>query len=41
MIIEFSISNFRSICKKQLFTMLASGARSKSDNVFNVDLANG
>ncbi|MDD4604581.1 MAG: ATP-binding protein [Bacteroidales bacterium] len=41
MILEFSISNFRSIRKKQLFTMIASSARSKSTNIFNVNLANG
>lgn len=41
MIIEFSISNYRSICKKQLFTMRASSVRSKSENTFDVDLANG
>lgn len=38
MIIEFSISNYRSLCKRQLFTMLASSARSKPDNVFSAQL---
>lgn len=41
MILEFSISNYRSICKKQSFSMIASSARSKSENTFDIDLSNG
>lgn len=41
MILEFSISNYRSICEKQSFTMFASGAKSKINNVFDVSLNNG
>ncbi len=41
MILEFSLSNYRSIYKRQLFTMIASSARSKSENTFEIDLANG
>jgi len=41
MIIEFSIKNYRSVNNKQSFSMIASGARSKSENTFNIELANG
>ena len=41
MILECSIENFRSIYKKQTFSMLASSAKSKIDNTFDVDLLNG
>ena len=41
MIIEFSVSNFRSIKGKQTFSLIASSARSKSENTFNVTLTNG
>lgn len=41
MILEFSIKNYRSIHEKQLFSMIASSARSKSENTFSVELANG
>lgn len=41
MILEFSITNYRSIREKQLFTMYASGAKSKSNNTFEVSLNNG
>ena len=41
MILEFSITNYRSIREKQLFTMYASGAKSKSNNTFEVGLNNG
>jgi AAA15 family ATPase/GTPase len=41
MIFEFSIKNYRSIHEKQLFSMIASSARSKSENTFNVELSNG
>ncbi len=41
MIIEFSIQNFRSIYTKQSFTMLASSARSKDQNIFTTTLASG
>lgn len=41
MILEFSIKNYRSIHERQLFSMIASGARSKSKNTFKVDLVNG
>lgn len=41
MILEFSITNYRSFHEKQLFSMIASGARSKSENTFKVDLTNG
>ncbi len=41
MILEFSITNFRSICEKQVFTMYASSARSKPDNIFESTMLNG
>ena len=41
MILEISLKNYRSIREKQMFSMIASGARSKSDNIFEVRLANG
>jgi len=41
MILEFSISNFRSIQEKQTFTMVASSSRSKSGNTFDISLTNG
>jgi len=41
MILEFSIKNYRSVHEKQLFSMMASSSRSKSNNTFNVKLANG
>ncbi|MBE8723530.1 AAA family ATPase [Flavobacterium hungaricum] len=41
MILEFSISNYRSICEKQSFAMIASGAKSRPNNIFDVDLNNG
>ncbi len=41
MILECSIENFRSINKKQTFSMLASSAKSKIDNTFEVVLSNG
>ena len=41
MIFEFSIKNYRSIHEKQLFSMIASSARSKSENTFKVELSNG
>ncbi len=41
MILEFSITNFRSIREKQTFSMHASSARSKGDNIFEHQLANG
>ena len=41
MILEFSVSNFRSIKGKQTFSLIASSARSKSENTFNVTLTNG
>lgn len=41
MILEFSIKNYRSIHDKQSLSMIASGARSKSENTFKVDLTNG
>lgn len=41
MIIEFSITNFRSILTKQVFSTLASSARSKPDNIFETELNNG
>ncbi|TAE01123.1 MAG: ATP-binding protein [Bacteroidetes bacterium] len=41
MILEFSITNFRSIREKQTFSMLAYGSQSKLDNTFEVELANG
>lgn len=41
MILEFSIKNYRSIHQKQMLSLMASGARSKSENTFKVDLANG
>ncbi len=40
MIIECSITNFRSFNKKQTFSMLASSAKSKPDNVFEIKLSN-
>jgi AAA15 family ATPase/GTPase len=40
MIIEFSVTNFRSIHQKQVFTMAANGAKSKIDNVFERRLSN-
>lgn len=41
MILEFSIANFRSICEKQVFTMYASSARSKPDNIFEAKMLSG
>jgi AAA15 family ATPase/GTPase len=41
MIIEFSITNFRSIHQKQVFSMAANAARSKADNVFEQPISNG
>ncbi len=41
MIIEFSITNFRSIHQKQVFSMEANAARSKADNVFEQAISNG
>ncbi len=41
MILEFSITNFRSIREKQTFSMLAYGSQSKLDNTFEIELANG
>lgn len=41
MILEFSIANFRSILAKQAFTMYASSARSKADNIFEQKISNG
>ena len=41
MIIEFSITNFRSIHQKQVFSMQASSARSKADNIFEQKISNG
>lgn len=41
MILEFSVTNFRSIREKQTFSMLAYGSQSKLDNTFEVELTNG
>lgn len=41
MILEFSITNFRSILAKQVFTMYASSAKSKADNIFEQKMSNG
>jgi len=41
MILEFSVTNFRSIREKQTFSMLAYSSQSKLDNTFEVELANG
>ena len=41
MILEFSVTNFRSIREKQTFSMLAYGSQSKLDNTFEVELKNG
>jgi AAA15 family ATPase/GTPase len=41
MIIDFSVTNFRSIREKQTFSMLAYGGKSKLDNTFEIELANG
>jgi AAA15 family ATPase/GTPase len=41
MIIEFSISNFRSIYQKQVFSMEANAAKSKADNLFEQLISNG
>ncbi len=41
MILEFSITNFRSIREKQVFSMYASSARSKGDNIFEHQLSSG
>ncbi len=41
MILEFSVTNFRSIREKQTFSMLAYSSQSKLDNTFEVGLANG
>jgi AAA15 family ATPase/GTPase len=41
MIIEFSVTNFRSIHQKQVFSMVASSAKSKPDNIFEHSTSNG
>jgi AAA15 family ATPase/GTPase len=41
MIIEFSVTNFRSVHQKQVFSMEANNARSKADNIFEQTLTNG
>ncbi len=41
MILEFSVANFRSIYTKQAFTTYASSARSKADNIFDLQMSNG
>ncbi|MEZ0542647.1 AAA family ATPase [Fibrella arboris] len=41
MLIEFKVSNFRSIRSEQVFTMLAESGKSKSDNTFTIALADG
>ena len=41
MIVEFSVTNFRSIHQKQVFSMVASSAKSKPDNIFEHNISNG
>ncbi len=41
MILEFSVTNFRSIHQKQIFSMLASATKSKSENTFTLKLSSG
>jgi AAA15 family ATPase/GTPase len=41
MIIEFSVSNYRSIKTEQTLSMVAENSKNKEDNTFEVTLANG
>ncbi len=41
MILELSIKNYRSIREKQILSMIASSARSKPENTFDIELTNG
>lgn len=41
MILEFAVENFRSIKDCQVFSMIAESTKAKSENVFEVKLANG
>lgn len=41
MIIEFAITNFKSIHQKQVFSMESNSARSRIENIFDVNLQNG
>ena len=41
MIIEFSVTNFRSIKEEQVFSFVAEASKSKPDNVFEAKIRQG